>query len=65
MSCCFGERKVDQMEDNKDIIIDSDSAVEDVYGEDGGAEDQLITPWTVSLARFLSLSLSRPLLMMD
>uniref|UniRef100_A0A7C9DPM3 Malic enzyme n=1 Tax=Opuntia streptacantha TaxID=393608 RepID=A0A7C9DPM3_OPUST len=38
------------MEDNKDIIIDSDSAVEDVYGEDGGTEDQLITPWTVSLA---------------
>lgn len=25
--------------------------VEDVYGEDFATEDQLITPWTVSVAR--------------
>lgn len=27
--------------------------VEDVYGEDHATEDQLITPWTVSVARLL------------
>jgi malate dehydrogenase (oxaloacetate-decarboxylating)(NADP+) len=25
--------------------------VEDVYGEDCATEDQLVTPWTVSVAR--------------
>ena len=25
--------------------------VEDVYGEDSATEDQLVTPWTVSVAR--------------
>lgn len=25
--------------------------VEDVYGEDRATEDQLVTPWTVSIAR--------------
>jgi malate dehydrogenase (oxaloacetate-decarboxylating)(NADP+) len=25
--------------------------VEDVYGEDRATEDQLVTPWTVSVAR--------------
>lgn len=42
------------MEENKDVVVDSDSAVvggvEDVYGEDRATEDQLITPWTVSIA---------------
>lgn len=27
--------------------------VEDVYGEDRASEDQLLTPWTVSVARLL------------
>lgn len=26
--------------------------VEDVYGEDSATEDQLVTPWTVSVARY-------------
>ena len=26
--------------------------VEDVYGEDSATEDQLVTPWTVSVARW-------------
>jgi malate dehydrogenase (oxaloacetate-decarboxylating)(NADP+) len=26
--------------------------VEDVYGEDRATEDQLVTPWTISVARF-------------
>ncbi|KAJ8421559.1 hypothetical protein Cgig2_025992 [Carnegiea gigantea] len=42
------------MEENKDVVVDSDSAVvggvEDVYGEDRATEDQLITPWIVSIA---------------
>lgn len=25
--------------------------VEDVYGEDSATEDQLVTPWTISVAR--------------
>lgn len=25
--------------------------VEDIYGEDSATEDQLVTPWTVSVAR--------------
>lgn len=32
--------------------------VEDVYGEDRASEDQLVTPWTLSVARFRSRSLS-------
>lgn len=28
--------------------------VEDVYGEDRATEDQLVTPWVVSVARFTS-----------
>lgn len=27
--------------------------VEDVYGEDRASEDHLVTPWTVSVARYL------------
>jgi len=27
--------------------------VEDVYGEDCATEDQLVTPWTFSVARYL------------
>lgn len=34
--------------DNKTAI---GGGVEDVYGEDFATEDQLITPWTVSVAR--------------
>ena len=26
--------------------------VEDIYGEDSATEDQLVTPWTVSVARW-------------
>lgn len=26
--------------------------VEDVYGEDRATEDQLVTPWTISVARY-------------
>lgn len=29
-----------------------DCGVEDVYGEDRATEEQLVTPWTVSVARF-------------
>lgn len=34
--------------------------VEDVYGEDFATEDQLITPWTVSVARWLHVTLVYP-----
>lgn len=30
--------------------------VEDVYGEDSATLDQLVTPWTISVARLLSLT---------
>lgn len=30
---------------------DVGGGVEDVYGEDRATEDQLVTPWTVSVAR--------------
>lgn len=29
----------------------ADGGVEDVYGEDSATEDQVVTPWTVSVAR--------------
>lgn len=29
--------------------------VEDVYGEDRATEDLLVTPWTISVARFVFL----------
>lgn len=29
-----------------------EGGVEDAYGEDRATEDQLVTPWTVSVARF-------------
>lgn len=35
----------------------ADGGVEDLYGEDRASEDQLVTPWTFSVARFSSLSL--------
>ncbi|KAJ0441999.1 NADP-dependent malic enzyme [Helianthus annuus] len=42
------------MEKNGESVVDPNSAigggVDDVYGEDRASEDQLITPWTVSVA---------------
>ena len=34
--------------------------VEDVYGEDSATEDQLVTPWTVSVARWDIMRILRP-----
>ena len=38
----------------KDMTVGS--SVEDVYGEDRAMEDQLVTPWTTSVAGFCSCS---------
>lgn len=35
--------------DDKSVV--GGGGVEDVYGEDSATEDQLVTPWTVSVAR--------------
>lgn len=43
------------MESMKDGEATVGGGVEDVYGEDRATEDQLVTPWTVSVARYISL----------
>lgn len=45
-----------EMRDGVSVLdLDSKSAVggavEDIYGEDAATEDQLVTPWTYSVAR--------------
>lgn len=45
-----------EMRDGGAGVIDSNSGVgggvEDVYGEDSATEDQFITPWSLSVARY-------------
>lgn len=40
-------------------VVDPNSTVgggvEDVYGEDRATEDQLVTPWTVTVARYIHI----------
>lgn len=47
---------MDQKKDGSGITVDTKSTVgggvQDVYGEDCATEDQLITPWTLSVARY-------------
>ncbi|GAB4852645.1 hypothetical protein Ancab_016860 [Ancistrocladus abbreviatus] len=56
-----GERKTEavKMKKSAEKVIDPNSVVgggvEDVYGEDQATEDQLLTPWTVSVASGCSL----------
>lgn len=57
-------RMASTLKDGKPVpVVDPkcnvDGGVEDLYGEDRATEDQLVTPWTFSVARFLSLSLPR------
>lgn len=43
-----------------DIVDDKSTVgggVRDVYGEDFATEDQLVTPWTVSVARYTQFPL--------
>lgn len=50
------ESTLKEMKDGNSVLeTDSKSAVsggvQDVYGEDSATEEQLVTPWTVSVAR--------------
>lgn len=50
------ESTMKEMRDGASVLdFDSKSTVEggveDVYGEDRATEDQLVTPWTISVAR--------------
>lgn len=51
-----------EMKNGGDVSVTEDyvngvgGGVRDLYGEDSATEDQLITPWTFSVARYLILS---------
>lgn len=50
------ERDLMETTEIRGLHVDTSSTVEggveDAYGEDRATEDQLVTPWTVSVARF-------------
>ena len=50
------ERDLMESTEIRGLHVDTSSTVEggveDAYGEDRATEDQLVTPWTVSIARF-------------
>lgn len=53
------ESMMKEMRGDNASVLDMDpkstvgGGVGDVYGEDRATEEQLVTPWTISVARFL------------